>query len=132
PPVRLRGAGGRGHELADDEKGRYSLADPDLPAASDGHSAFQALSRPVGELVRPALLRAADQPWRGGLAHAIEMFPFLANAKLMRQWAGITDMTPDYSPIMGLSPVKNYYLDAGWGTWGFKATPICGKTMAEL
>jgi sarcosine oxidase subunit beta len=28
--------------------------------------------------------------------------------------------------------VQNYYLDAGWGTWGFKATPICGKTMAEL
>jgi sarcosine oxidase subunit beta len=41
-------------------------------------------------------------------------------------------MTPDYSPIMGLSPVENYYLDAGWGTWGFKATPICGQTMAEL
>ena len=68
----------------------------------------------------------------GLLAHAIEMFPFLANAKLMRQWAGITDMTPDYSPIMGLSPIDNYYLDAGWGTWGFKSTPICGKTMAEL
>ncbi len=66
------------------------------------------------------------------LAHAIEMFPFLANMRLMRQWAGITDMTADYSPIMGLSPVENYYLDAGWGTWGFKATPICGKTMAEL
>jgi sarcosine oxidase subunit beta len=33
---------------------------------------------------------------------------------------------------MGLSPVKNYYLDAGWGTWGFKATPIVGKTMAEM
>ncbi|OAL86718.1 FAD-dependent oxidoreductase [Acinetobacter terrae] len=66
------------------------------------------------------------------LAHAIEMFPFMANAKLMRQWAGITDMTPDYSPIMGKSQYDNYYLDAGWGTWGFKATPICGKTMAEL
>lgn len=66
------------------------------------------------------------------MAHAIEMFPFLARARLMRQWAGITDMTPDYSPIMGLSPVEGYYLDAGWGTWGFKATPICGKTMAEL
>jgi sarcosine oxidase subunit beta len=37
------------------------------------------------------------------LAHAIEMFPFLAEVKLLRQWAGITDMTPDYSPIMGLS-----------------------------
>ncbi|TXR53168.1 FAD-dependent oxidoreductase [Reinekea thalattae] len=66
------------------------------------------------------------------LAHAIEMFPFMANLKLMRQWAGLTDMTSDYSPIMGLSPVQNYYLDAGWGTWGFKSTPICGKTMAQL
>ena len=57
-------------------------------------------------------------------AAALELFPFLAQARLLRQWAGITDMTPDYSPIMGLSPVENYYLDAGWGTWGFKATPI--------
>jgi sarcosine oxidase subunit beta len=66
------------------------------------------------------------------MASAIEMFPFMANLRLMRQWAGITDMTADYSPIMGLSPVDNYYLDAGGGTWGFKATPICGKSMAEL
>ena len=65
-------------------------------------------------------------------AAALELFPFLAQARLLRQWAGTTDMTPDYSPIMGLSPVENYYLDAGWGTWGFKATPICGVTMAEL
>lgn len=62
----------------------------------------------------------------------LELFPFLGQAQVMRQWAGITDMTPDYSPVMGLSPLDNYYLDAGWGTWGFKATPICGKTMAEL
>lgn len=66
------------------------------------------------------------------LASTLEIFPFMANFRLMRQWAGITDMTPDYSPVMGLSPVENYYLDAGWGTWGFKATPICGKTMAQL
>ena len=66
------------------------------------------------------------------LAGAVEMFPFLSEVRLLRQWAGSTDMTPDYSPIMGASPVENYYLDAGWGTWGFKATPICGKTMAEL
>jgi sarcosine oxidase subunit beta len=61
-----------------------------------------------------------------------ELFPFIGQMRLLRQWAGMTDMTPDYSPIMGLSPVENYYLDAGWGTWGFKATPISGKTMAEL
>jgi sarcosine oxidase subunit beta len=66
------------------------------------------------------------------IASAIEMFPALAQVKLLRQWAGTTDMTPDYSPIMGVTPVDNYYLDAGWGTWGFKATPICGQTIAEL
>ncbi|MEO0367905.1 MAG: FAD-dependent oxidoreductase [Pseudomonadota bacterium] len=65
-------------------------------------------------------------------ASILELFPFLAQARMLRQWAGITDMTPDYSPIMGKSVIDNYYLDAGWGTWGFKATPICGKTMAQL
>ncbi len=66
------------------------------------------------------------------IQHTIELFPCLAGAKLLRQWAGIADMTPDYSPIMGKTEVAGYYLDAGWGTWGFKATPICGKAMAEL
>jgi len=75
----------------------------------------------------------ATQDLKESLASAaIELYPFLSQVRLLRQWAGVTDMTPDYSPIMGLSPVENYYLDAGWGTWGFKATPICGKTMAEL
>jgi sarcosine oxidase subunit beta len=62
----------------------------------------------------------------------LQLFPFLSEARILRQWGGITDMTPDYSPVMGCSPVDNYFLDAGWGTWGFKATPICGQTMAEL
>jgi sarcosine oxidase subunit beta len=75
----------------------------------------------------------ATLPMRETLSAAVlELFPFLREARVMRQWAGITDMTPDYSPIMGESPVQNYYLDAGWGTWGFKATPISGNTMAEL
>ncbi len=65
------------------------------------------------------------------IAHTLELFPFLGEVRLLRQWAGMTDMTPDYSPIMGESPVKNYWLDAGWGTWGFKATPVSGKRMAE-
>ncbi|MEX2524114.1 MAG: FAD-dependent oxidoreductase [Gammaproteobacteria bacterium] len=66
------------------------------------------------------------------IGHMLEMFPFMSEVKLLRQWAGITDMTPDYSPIMGESPVQNYWLDAGWGTWGFKATPVAGKRMAEV
>jgi sarcosine oxidase subunit beta len=66
-----------------------------------------------------------------GLAtHMLDMFPFLSHARVNRQWAGMADMTPDFAPIMGRTPVEGFYLDAGWGTWGFKATPVCGKTMS--
>ncbi len=68
----------------------------------------------------------------GLLGHMLELFPFLGEVRLMRQWAGMTDMTPDFSPVMGETPVENYYIDSGWGTWGFKATPVCGKRNAEL
>ena len=64
-------------------------------------------------------------------SHLLDMFPFLSNVKVMRQWAGMADMTPDFAPIMGKTPVGGFYLDGGWGTWGFKATPVCGKTMAH-
>ncbi|NQY81563.1 MAG: FAD-dependent oxidoreductase [Alphaproteobacteria bacterium] len=64
--------------------------------------------------------------------HACEMFPFLVDVPILRQWAGIVDMTPDYSPIMGPSELDNYWLDAGWGTWGFKATPASGKYVAQM
>ena len=68
----------------------------------------------------------------GLMGHVLELFPFLGNLKVLRQWAGIADMTPDFAPIMGVSPINNYYLDAGWGTWGFKATPACGTYMSDL
>ena len=61
----------------------------------------------------------------------LDLFPFLSGVKINRQWGGMADMTPDFAPIMGTSPVKGFYIDAGWGTWGFKATPISGKTMAS-
>ena len=67
----------------------------------------------------------------GLMAHMLELFPFLGEVKVLRQWAGMADMTPDFSPVMGLTPLEDYYIDAGWGTWGFKATPVCGKRMAE-
>jgi sarcosine oxidase subunit beta len=68
----------------------------------------------------------------GLMMHMLELFPYLAEVKLLRQWAGMTDMTPDFAPIMGETHVQNYYIDAGWGTWGFKATPVCGKRNAEM
>ncbi len=66
----------------------------------------------------------------GLAAHMLDLFPFLSNVKVNRQWAGMADMTPDFAPIMGKTPIEGFYLDAGWGTWGFKATPVCGKTMS--
>ena len=68
----------------------------------------------------------------GLMAHILELFPFMAEIPVLRQWAGMTDMTPDFAPVMGETPVENYYIDSGWGTWGFKATPVCGRRMAEL
>lgn len=65
------------------------------------------------------------------MAHMLELFPFMANLRILRQWSGMADMTPDFSPVMGLTPVENYFIDAGWGTWGFKATPVSGFRMAE-
>ena len=68
----------------------------------------------------------------GLMMHMLELLPFIGEVKLLRQWAGMTDMTPDFAPIMGETPVDNYYIDAGWGTWGFKATPVVGKRNAEM
>jgi sarcosine oxidase subunit beta len=64
---------------------------------------------------------------------AVELVPSLRDVKVMRQWTGICDMTPDYAPIMGeVEGVRGFVLNAGWGTWGFKAAPIAGKCIAEL
>ena len=65
--------------------------------------------------------------------HAVEMFPSLRNANVLRQWAGLCDMTPDYAPIMGeVDGIEGFLLTCGWGSWGFKAAPAAGRSMAEL
>jgi sarcosine oxidase subunit beta len=65
--------------------------------------------------------------------YTLELFPQLHGVRVLRQWAGVCDMTPDFAPIMGVAEeVKNFYMDVGWGTYGFKASPIAGKCMAEL
>jgi sarcosine oxidase, subunit beta len=64
--------------------------------------------------------------------HALELFPQLERARILRSWAGLCDLSPDYSPILGRTEVDNFHVSAGWGTYGFKAAPIVGKTLAEL
>jgi sarcosine oxidase subunit beta len=65
------------------------------------------------------------------MAAALELFPVFARAHLLRTWAGIVDTTPDASPIVGLTPVEDLYLNCGWGTGGFKATPGIGWCFAD-
>jgi len=64
--------------------------------------------------------------------HTLELFPQLEQARLLRSWAGLCDLSPDYSPILGVTEVEGFHVSAGWGTYGFKAAPIVGRTLAEL
>jgi sarcosine oxidase subunit beta len=74
---------------------------------------------------------------RGGLSQmrevlraVVELFPSFSRLKLMRQWAGRVDITPDTSPLMGFTPIEDLFINCGWGTGGFKAIPAGGDTMA--
>jgi sarcosine oxidase subunit beta len=62
----------------------------------------------------------------------ITFLPFLRNLRILRQWTGVCDMSPDYSPVMGKTSVDGFYITTGWGTWGFKAIPVGGEQMAQL
>ncbi len=60
-----------------------------------------------------------------------EMFPIFTRMKMLRSWGGIVDVTPDRSPILAKTPVKGLYVNCGWGTGGFKATPGSGNVFAH-
>ena len=64
--------------------------------------------------------------------HVLELFPQLESARVLRQWTGLCDISPDFSPILGVTEVDGFLVSAGWGTYGFKAAPIVGTTLAEL
>ncbi len=65
------------------------------------------------------------------IAALVELFPAFSRLRLMRQWSGTVDITPDTTPIMGKTPVQNLYISGGWGTGGYKAIPAGGETMAH-
>ncbi len=63
-------------------------------------------------------------------SNVLQLMPGLGRMRLLRQWSGLCDMTPDYSPIIGPTPVAGFYCDVGWGTYGFKAAPVAGEQLA--
>jgi sarcosine oxidase subunit beta len=65
--------------------------------------------------------------------YTLELFPHLHGVRVLRQWGGVCDMTPDFAPIIGgAEEVDGFYMNVGWGTYGFKAAPSAGKFTAEL
>ncbi|MCT4655050.1 MAG: sarcosine oxidase subunit beta family protein [Cohaesibacter sp.] len=75
---------------------------------------------------------------RGGLPlieHTIsaicEIFPIFRRMRMLRKWGGVVDVTPDRSAILGKTPVKGLYVNCGWGTGGFKATPGAAHVLAH-
>ena len=67
----------------------------------------------------------------GQLGALCELFPIFSRLRLMRQWGGIVDTSPDASPIVSKTPIEGFYINGGWGTGGFKATPGSGWTFAH-
>jgi sarcosine oxidase subunit beta len=65
------------------------------------------------------------------MAAALELFPIFSRAHVLRTWGGIVDVTPDASPIVGLTPVDGLFVNCGWGTGGFKGTPGSGCVYAH-
>lgn len=65
------------------------------------------------------------------LASALELFPIFGRVNVVRTWAGVVDVTPDRSPIVGLTDIEGLYVNCGWGTGGFKATPGIGQVYAD-
>ncbi|MEV5324933.1 sarcosine oxidase subunit beta family protein [Nonomuraea sp. N2-4H] len=92
-----------------------------------------------GELVMGAGIDAYNSYGQRGSVHvieaqmaaALELFPIFSRVRVLRTWAGIVDVSPDASPIIGRTPIGGLYINAGWGTGGFKATPGSGWVYAD-
>jgi sarcosine oxidase subunit beta len=90
----------------------------------------------IGEEIDPYSsysMRSTLRFLENAAAHTLELFPCLGRVKVLRQWAGLCDMPPDFAPIIcETDEVKGFILDVGWGTYGFKAGPAAGYRVAEM
>ncbi len=74
--------------------------------------------------------RGSFQIIEGQMGALVELFPVFSRLRMLRQWAGIVDICPDASPIVGKTPIEGLYINCGWGTGGFKSTPGSGWVFA--
>ena len=111
----------------------------DTVAFSPAYGTYFSQSDKGGLVIGGGLDRVPSYGQRGNLpmqesvlGGLLEMAPVLAKVKLLRHWAGIVDVTPDSSPIIGPSGIEGLYVNCGWGTGGFKAIPAGGFLFAHL
>ncbi|MCP4185326.1 MAG: sarcosine oxidase subunit beta family protein [Hyphomicrobiales bacterium] len=111
----------------------------DVLAFSSTYGAYISQSDKGGLVIGGGLDRVPSYGQKGNmpmqenvLSGIVEFAPALAKVKLMRHWAGIVDVTPDSSPLIGPSGVEGLYINCGWGTGGFKAIPAGGYLFAHL
>ncbi|MFV0243629.1 MAG: sarcosine oxidase subunit beta family protein [Qingshengfaniella sp.] len=111
----------------------------DTVVFSPAHGTYFSQSDKGGLVIGGGLDRVPSYGQRGNLpmqeavlSGMVEMAPMLAKVKLLRHWAGIVDVTPDSSPIIGGKGVDGLYFNCGWGTGGFKAIPAGGTLFAHL
>jgi sarcosine oxidase subunit beta len=128
----------RSHPLQAFVTNHYARSFDPIVASTD--LLFYASQTARGEMLIGAEIdRQPSYSYRSGhhflssCAHrAMVLLPFLRDLRVLRQWTGICDMSPDYSPIMGRTGVDGFLVTTGWGTWGFKAIPAGGEQLAKL
>ncbi len=127
----------RTHPLQAFVTNHYALEFPMMVCSSN--LLFYASQTARGEMLMGAEIdRQPSYSYRSGYHflqscafRAMTLLPFLRDLRILRQWAGVCDMSPDYSPVMGETGIGGLYITTGWGTWGFKAIPAGGQQMAE-
>jgi len=101
------------------------------PRATARHFSYRIPIRMPPE-ERRIIGRSANALNRSISRYLVELFPAIRDVSILRTWSGLCDVTPDYSPIIDRTPLSNFLVSAGWGTYGFKAAPIVGVTLSKL
>ena len=85
------------------------------------------------ENVPPGIDQRSSARFLGLYANALtRVMPILGDVKVLRQWAGCYDLTPDKSPLIGeVDEAPGLYLASGFMGHGFMMAPVIGEMYAK-
>ncbi len=76
--------------------------------------------------------RVSDEELVVAVPKFARRFPGLDGAALSSSYAGCYDVTPDYNPVIGPSPLAGLWLCVGFSGHGYKISPSVGELMADI